>query len=88
MKDEKLAYFIVGADVIEEKCKGITFVFCILKKTDQCIGTLFAEDGDPLSLRMKTIDGEILSILNPVDIYPSLGLITYKDSYTVTNNFS
>jgi hypothetical protein len=87
MTVEKLAYFKVGADVIEEKCKGITFVFTIFNNLDQFVGTLFAEDGDPLALRMKSSDVQIYSILTPVDIYPSLGLMTYKESYTITHSF-
>lgn len=84
MDVEKLAYFTVGADVIEEQCKDITFVFTTLKNTDQVIGTLFAKEGDPLALRIRTLNGDVHKISTPVDIYPSLGVITYRNSYKIT----
>jgi hypothetical protein len=89
MDVKKLAYFKVGADVIEEKCKGITFVFpCGLKNTEQMVGTLFCEDKDPLALRMRTLSGEIQKIKLPVDIYPSLGLITYRNANKIINSYA
>ena len=88
MDIEKLAYFEVEADVIEEKCKGITFVFTTLKRTDQIIGTLFAADGDPYALRIRELDGTEHKISTPVDVYPTMGLITYRNSYKINNFFS
>lgn len=89
MDVKKLAYFKVGADEIEEKCKGITFVFCYgLKNTEQMVGTLFSEDGDSLALRMRSLSGEIHKIKLPVDIYPSLGLITYREANKIINLYA
>jgi hypothetical protein len=83
-KVEKLVYFTLGADEIEEKCKGITFVLTTLKNTDQVVGTLFAENGDPQALRIREISGQIHHLLVPVDIYPSLGLITYRNTVDIS----
>lgn len=83
---EKLSYFKVNANVIEAKCKGITFVFTTLNNTDQIIGTLFAKNNDPLALRIKELNGKVHSLLTPVDIYPSLGLITYAGNLIVSDH--
>lgn len=84
MKLKKLQYFKVQADVIEKECEGIQFVFTYgAQSKDQAVGTLFAENGDGLALRMKTLNGDIFKITTGVDIYPELGLITYADFFDI-----
>jgi hypothetical protein len=84
MQVEKLQYFSIGADVIEEKCKDVTFVFNMLGKTKPLIGNLFSLDGDPLALRLRALDGEVYKVSCPVDVYPSLGVITHRNAYQIT----
>jgi hypothetical protein len=84
---EKLAYFEVDGLEIETKCQGIVFVFSTLKRTEQVVGTLFTVDNDPFSLRIKTLDGRVVLFKTPVDIYPTLGLITHRNAVNISSGY-
>ncbi len=67
---------------IAERCKGITFVLTQADEQTQSVGTLFAEDGCALSLRVLTSAG-VHKIHTAVAIYPGLGLIVYPSIFTI-----
>ncbi len=86
MSIEKLRYPKTSAVIIEEACKGIIFVFTYgAQKQDQIIGELFALDGEANALRLRSVvsDEEDHKILTGVEIYPTLGLITYNKRVTI-----
>lgn len=80
---KKLVYPKNTAVEIEEECKGQIFVLTQADRVTQTVGTLFAEDGDIFSLRVKTINGDIHSIKTGVEIYPDLGLIVYSGLFNI-----
>ena len=74
----------VNAVEVETMCTGKTLIFTVLGK--QLIGTLHAEDGDPLALRLKTAEG-IKFIATGVDVYPALGIITFCNELIIKQGY-